>query len=341
MSGADLDGDGPTRSGGTHGPQTPPAIAIVGPTAVGKTAVAVALARQIGAEIVSADSMQVYRYLDIGTAKPTVGERAQAAFHLIDIVDPDQEWTLADYKAAAEPALAEIAGRGRMPLIVGGTGLYVRAVTTRLDIPSVRPNPELRARLQGQAEEHGTPWLHARLASIDPVAAGRIHVNDLGRIVRALEVHETLGVTLSELHARNRRDEERSEGRPVIVGLNYADRRLLYARIDRRVDAMIRMGLEGEVRGLIERGYGTDLRPMQSLGYRHIGQYLAGTLAWDDAVDLMKRDTRHYARRQLIWFRGDPRVQWVEVDQCDTDTVAARVLAILSRDSRLAEDNRR
>ena len=304
-------------------------VALVGPTAAGKTAVGILLARRFGGEIISADSVQVYRKLDIGTAKPTAEERAQATFHLVDVADPDQEWTLSDVQEAESTAQADIVGRGHLPLIVGGTGLYVRAMTTQLDLPTVPPNEEFRERWRKLAEEHGNEYVHAELAKIDPEAAARIHVNDTKRAIRALEVFEGTGKTLSALHAKNR--EEATSAPTLNVGLNYDDRRILYTRIEQRVDVMMSEGLEDEVRGLVDAGYGSELKSMQSLGYRHMCEYLAGNMSMVDAVDLLKRDTRHFARRQLIWFRGDDRVQWVSMDGKSYDQIADEVAPMIER----------
>lgn len=304
-------------------------IALVGPTAAGKTAVGVLLAQRLGAEIVSADSVQVYRRLDIGAAKPTAAERALARFHLVDIVDPDRDWTLSDTQAAAAEAAREIEERGNLPLIVGGTGLYIRALTTHLDIPTVPPNEELRERWRGVAVEHGNTRVHGELAKVDPEAAARIHVNDLKRTIRALEVYAALGTTLSALHARNQAKAEAKQS--LIIGLNYADRRELYSRIEKRVDRMMEEGLEGEVRALLDDGYSPELKSMQSLGYRHMCEYIAGNLSSAEAVDSLKRDTRHFARRQLIWFRGDARVRWILLDDKSLEQAADEAGLLIER----------
>jgi tRNA dimethylallyltransferase len=287
-------------------------IALVGPTAVGKTAVGIMLAERLGAEIISADSVQVYRRLDIGAAKPTAEERRQTRFHLMDVVDPDGEWTLADVQKAGDAAHDDIITRGRVPLIVGGTGLYARALTTRLDIPTVPPDEPFRERWRGFARERGNLALQAELARVDPVAAGRIHGNDVKRMIRALEVFAALGMPMSDLHAEN----QASAGTvpALVIALNYTDRRSLYARIEGRVDGMMAAGFEDEVRGLLAAGYSTELRSLQSLGYRHLCAYLTGACDLATAVGDLKRDTRHFARRQLIWFRGDPRVHWLFMD---------------------------
>ncbi len=285
-------------------------IALVGPTASGKTAVGIALAQRLGAEIISADSVQVYRHLDIGTAKPDGQERAQAVFHALDVADPDEDWTLADFQRLGERLCPEIAARGNVPLIVGGTGLYVRALTTHLDLPAVPPDEAFRARRREFARVEGNAALLDALARVDPETAARLHVNDVGRQIRALEVHASLGKTLTELHTENR---ARQVGdAPRLFGLSFENRDALYARIDARVDQMLAGGLLDEVRALLARGYSAGLKPMASLGYRQMVAFLAGECGWEAAVAAMKQETRRFARRQMIWFRADARIRWVE-----------------------------
>ena len=302
-------------------------IALVGPTASGKTAVAVHLAQHLGAEIVSADSMQVYRYMDIGTAKPTSKEQAQAVFYAIDVADPDQEWTLADYQRLGEAACAEISERGSIPLLVGGTGLYIRALTTRLDIPPAPPDEEFRARWRGFALEHGNEALLAQVGKIDPETAARLHVNDIGRQIRALEVFAATGRTMTDLHAENQANQ--SPEQPILFGLHFADRDHLYDRIDTRVDLMLASGFLEEVRGLRERGYAASLKAMQALGYRQINAFLAGDLLWDAAVAEIKQETRRFSKRQLIWFRGDKRVRWITADGRTPEQLADEISKII------------
>ncbi len=287
-------------------------VALIGPTASGKTAVGVCLARQRGGEIVSADSMQVYRRMNIGTAKPTAEEREQAVFHGVDVADPNDEWTLADYQALGEAACVDIHARGQTPLIVGGTGLYVRALTTRLEIPAVPPDETFRTKWREFAKTNGHDALLAEVAKTDPDTAARLHVNDIGRQIRALEVYAATGRTLTELHKGNQARMPKQS--PRLFGLTFADREALYQRIDTRVDAMLAEGLADEVRGLIDAGYAPTLKPMQALGYKQICAYLAGDTDLDTAATLIKQETRRFAKRQLIWFRGDPRVQWIEAD---------------------------
>ena len=302
-------------------------IALVGPTASGKTAVGIQLAMHLGAEIVSTDSMQVYRHMDIGTAKPTSEERLQAVFHAIDVVDPDQEWTLADYQRLGDAACTEIFGRGSIPLLVGGTGLYVRSLTTRLDIPAAPPDEEFRARWRGFAQEHGNEALLAQVGKIDPQTAARLHVNDIGRQIRALEVFAATGRTMTDLHAENQANQSLEQ--PMLFGLHFADRDYLYDRIDTRVDQMLASGLLGEVRGLRERGYPASLKPMQALGYRQINSFLAGDLLWDAAVAEIKQETRRFSKRQMIWFRGDKRVRWIIADGRSPEQLADEISKII------------
>lgn len=301
-------------------------IALVGPTASGKTAVSIVLARQIGAEIISADSMQVYRRMDIGTAKPTAEEQRRAVFHAISVADPDDDWTLADFQRLGDASCAEIASRGLRPLVAGGTGLYVRALTTQLDIPAAPPDESLRQKWREFAERHGNPALLAEVAKIDPETAARLHVNDIGRQIRALEVYSATGRTLTALHAENK--ETQSAESPQMFGLRFSDRERLYERINTRVDQMIAEGLRAEVETLLNAGYSAALKPMQSLGYRHMTAFLAGDTDWDTARETLKQDTRRFAKRQMIWFRGDPRVQWLDADGQTAEQLAETIFQL-------------
>ncbi len=287
----------------------------------------VLLAGLLGAEIISADSMQVYRRMDIGTAKPTAEEQSRAVFHAINVVGPDEDWTLADYQRLGEHACRDIAGRGRVPLIVGGTGLYVRALTTHLDIPAASPNEALRRQWREFAETHGNTALLAEVARIDPETAARLHVNDIGRQIRALEVYAATGRTLTALHAENRAKQTLDP--PRLFGLRFADRELLYQRIDSRVDAMLTDGLLGEVQSLLDAGYSAKLKPMQSLGYRHMTTFLRGDCDWNTVVETMKQDTRRFAKRQMIWFRGDARVHWLDADNRSAEQLADTIFRLI------------
>lgn len=288
-----------------------PLLAIVGPTAIGKTALAIALARALDGEIVSTDSRQVYRQMDIGTAKPTAQERAAAPHHLIDVVDPDDEFSLAIYQDMAYAAMAAIAARGRLPLLVGGTGQYLAALLEGWQIPRVAPQPELRAALEREAAEHGAAALHARLARVDPEAAAGILPTNLRRIVRALEVYHVTGEPIS---AQQVKRPPPYRARTLWLTLPTGE---LYRRIDARVDAMLAGGLVEEVRGLLARGYGWELPAMSGLGYRELQPFFAGQSTLAEAVERLKYDTHAFARRQPNWFRRLPDVTRLRTDAPD------------------------
>lgn len=281
----------------------PPLLAIVGPTAVGKTALAIALARRIGGEIVSADSRQIYRHMDIGTAKPTPEEREAVPHHLIDIRNPDEEFSLATYQELALAALAAITARGRVPLLVGGTGQYLAAVLEGWQIPRVAPHPELRASLEREAAEGGVETLHARLAAVDPIAAARIPATNVRRLVRALEVYTLTGQPIS---AQQRREPPPYQIRTIWLT---RPRNELYARADARVEAMIAAGLVDEVARLLATGYGWNLPAMSSLGYIQFRPYFEGQASPAACIERLKFDTHAFIRRQAAWFRRLPNVE--------------------------------
>lgn len=285
----------------------PKLLVIVGPTAVGKTALSIRLGQALDGEIISADSRQIYRHMDIGTAKPTSDERARVPHHLIDVVDPDQVLTLAQYKRLAAEAIQDVSSRGKLPILVGGTGLYVRAVTEGWTVPEVPPDGALRQRLREEAERLGHQALHASLARVDPVAADRIDPRNVRRVIRALEVHHQTGIPISRLQRK------RPPGYALLkIGLTMP-RPALYRRIDARIDRMIEQGLEAEVRWLLSRGYDYDLPSMSALGYQEIGQYLRGQLSLEEAVALIKRNTRRLVRKQHNWFQlTDKSIHWFD-----------------------------
>ncbi len=297
---------------------------IAGPTAVGKTQVALALARGMPAEIVCADSRILYRGLDIGTAKPSRADREAVPHHLLDVADPDQVVTLAEYQHLAIRALEEIRGRARLPLLVGGTGLYIRAVVDGLVIPPVAPQWVLRAELEEEERTSGPGTLHQRLAQVDPEAASRIHPRNIRRIIRALEVQAQTGVPMSAL-----RRAAPAPAEPVVMVALTLDRARLYNRIDRRIDAQLAAGLIEEVRALLRSGYTRTLPALQAIGYKEIVAYVDGAHSREDAVSLLRRNTRHYAKRQLTWFRADPRYRWLDVGDDPPARVAERILAML------------
>ena len=289
--------------------QRSPLIVIVGPTAVGKTSLALRLGQTLDAEVVSADSRQVYRGMDIGTAKPTLEERRLVPHHLIDVVDPDEPFGLAQYQTMAYAAIDDVLARGRLPLLVGGSGQYVRAVVEGWGIPRVPPDQELRDELYRQAEAQGSEALHARLSALDPVAAERIDPRNVRRVVRALEVCLCTGERISDLQRRRP-----PPYRILQIGLTMP-RPSLYRRIDERVDRMLAAGLVAEVQSLVARGYDYELPSMSGLGYRQIGAYLRGEISLDEAVHLIKRETRRFVRQQYNWFRlDDERIRWFDVE---------------------------
>ena len=307
--------------------ERPPVVVVTGPTGSGKTALAIELGERFGGEIVNADSMQVFRYMDIGTAKPTVEERARLPHHLFDVADPDEPYSAGRYAKEARAAAERIHARGRVVMLTGGTGLYIRAFLDGL-IETGRVDPALRERLeqeQRKAAEEGDPTrLHRRLAEFDAEAAGRIHPNDVRRTVRALEILEQSGQRASSV-----REAHGFRDRPFRVLHLCIDpgRETLAARIDRRAEAMIEAGLLREVRDLRERGYGPELKPMQSIGYRHIQPVVDGADTLVNALAAMKTDTRRFARRQRTWIRAVPGVHWH--DPADAEAIVRRVEAFL------------
>ncbi len=280
----------------------PPLIAIVGPTAVGKTALSLELAHRLYAEIVSADSRQVYRRMDIGTAKPTLAERAAVVHHLIDIVDPDDEFSLAIYLDRARAALEDITARGKVPLLVGGTGQYLAALLEGWQIPRVPPQPELRAALEQEAHEYGAMALHARLAQVDPPAAAAIMPDNVRRVIRALEVYLITGEPISA--------QQTCQPPPYHIQTLWLQlpRAELYARIDARVDAMMAAGLLAEVQALLAAGYTWELPALSSLGYIQFRPYFAGSTELALCVQQLKYDTHAFARRQAGWFKRLPNI---------------------------------
>ncbi|MEI7645390.1 MAG: tRNA (adenosine(37)-N6)-dimethylallyltransferase MiaA [Chloroflexales bacterium] len=281
----------------------PTLTVIVGPTAVGKTALAIAMARRVGGEIVSADSRQIYRGMDIGTAKPTPAELAGAAHHLIDIRDPDEEFSLAAYQDLAMAVIADIVARGRTPLLVGGTGQYLAAVLEGWQIPRVPPQPELRAELEREAAALGAEALHARLADVDPSAAAQIAPRNLRRVIRALEVYAVSGEPIS---AQQTRQPPPYRIRTIWLSRERAE---IYQRADARVDAMLAAGLAAEVAGLRDLGYGWELPAMSSLGYIQLRPFLEGQASLDVCAERLKFDTHSFIRRQGAWFRRLPNLE--------------------------------
>lgn len=287
-------------------------IVLAGPTGIGKTSLSLYLAEKLGCEIISMDSMQVYKYMDIGTAKPGVRERERVVHHLIDIVDPADTYNVGRFIRDAGRAIEDIAGRGRLPLLVGGTGLYMKGLLEGLSSVPQIPE-EVREKIKKQLEDYGNEELFRKLQEVDPVTADRISVNDTQRLSRALEIFETAGRPWSDFIAEDEKKclwgEERYN--PLKLGLN-CPRETLYDRINRRTGKMIEDGLIQEVEGLLAGGYSADLPAMQAIGYQHMTKYLEGIWDKDEAIDLMARDTRRYAKRQLTWFSKDTEINWFQ-----------------------------
>ena len=304
-----------------------PSIAIVGPTAVGKTELAIELCRRFGGEVINADSRQVYRCMDIGTAKATAVEQFQAPHHLIDLLEPSEHFSLGSFLPLAKSASDDIVGRGLIPFLTGGTGQYVWAMLEEQSVPPVPPNQELREDLEREAsEEDGAQALHDRLREIDPARADALDARNVRRVIRALEIHHATGRKPSELGAP-----AADAGRSLVLGLTM-DRKALYRRIDDRVDAMMKAGFLAEVEGLVAAGVPTEQGALDSPGYRELGLYLLGELTLEEAVFRTKTQTHRLARRQYTWFKpSDRRITWLDVTAPRlAQRAAERVLAYLS-----------
>lgn len=283
-------------------------VAVIGPTAIGKTRLALRLAQDFNGEIVNADSRQVYRFMDIGTAKPSLSDRATIPHHLIDIVNPDEPFSLALYKNLASEAMDNIQQRGKLSLIVGGSGLYIWSVLEGWMIPEVPPNTQFRQRLENIASEKGVGTLFEELRKVDPIAATKIMPTNLRRIIRALEIYQATGQPPSQSRQR-----KLPPFPTMIIGLT-TDRKALYNMIDSRVDEIITNGLVDEVKDLIARGYSFDLPSMSGIGYRQIGMFLRGEIGLPEAMQQIKYETHQFARRQYAWFHlDDTRIHWFDV----------------------------
>ncbi|MBU0486102.1 MAG: tRNA (adenosine(37)-N6)-dimethylallyltransferase MiaA [Proteobacteria bacterium] len=288
-----------------------PFIAIIGPTAIGKTNLSLKIAHDFTCEIISVDSMQIYRYMDIGTAKPSQVERETVPHHLFDIVDPDEDYQAARFVYDAEMACEEIIKRGHIPLLVGGTGLYIRCFQEGLFNKETGNTEKYRLALQQEVIEKGPQHLYRQLEINDPDSAMRIHPNDTNRIIRALEIYQSTGTTWSE-YIKKQQNNLKDQIAPrnfLKIGLT-CDRKILYDRINQRVEMMAEQGLIKEVESLLAKGYSPELKSMQSIGYRHIINFLENRWSWSETMRLLARDTRHYAKRQFTWFNKDPSIQW-------------------------------
>ena len=293
-----------------------PLLVLTGPTAVGKTELSIKLAKALNGEIVSADSMQVYRHMDIGSAKITKEEMQGVPHHLIDVLEPWEEFHAAAFQRMAKEALEDIYSRGRLPIVTGGTGFYIQALLYDVNFSQEETGGALRQELERLAAEKGPEYLHGLLQEADPEYAASVHANNVKRVVRALEYCRNTGKTMSE---HNRQEHSRSSPYHFLYYVLYTDRQALYQRIDRRVDRMMEQGLVEEVRRLKEMGCTRAMTSMQGLGYKEILDYLSGACTLEEAVYVLKRDTRHFAKRQITWFKRERDVRWLYLPDFDND----------------------
>ena len=292
---------------------TTPLIILTGPTAVGKTDLSIQLAKAVDAEIVSADSMQIYKYMDIGSAKVTEEEMQGVKHCLVDEIEPDMPFSVSEYKRMAEEYIDEISSRGKNVIVTGGTGLYLNSLIYDMDFGKSDANQELRDKLNKELEENGPAYMYEKLVSLDKDAAERIHPNNTKRVIRAIEVAMS-GEKMNDFSKDLRYNKKY---RPIIIVLN-RDRQALYDRINLRVDIMLKNGLIEEVKGLLDRGYTKDMISMQGIGYKEIIKYFDGEYTLEEAIEIIKRDSRRYAKRQLTWFRRYEDAKWFEIDKFDS-----------------------
>lgn len=293
-----------------------PLIILTGPTAVGKTALSVRLAKAVGGEIISADSMQVYRHMDIGSAKITKEEMEGIPHHLIDVLNPDEEFNVTTFQHLAKKAVEEIYSRGRIPIVAGGTGFYIQALLYDIDFTENGEDTSIRDELEALGREKGSGFLHHMLKDIDPKSAEEIHANNQKRVIRAIEYYRQTGEPISE---HNKRERQKKSPYDFLYYVVNTDRNILYERIDRRVDLMVQQGLVEEVEQLKAMGCTRDMVSMQGLGYKEILDYLQGAATLEEAVYILKRDTRHFAKRQLTWFKRERDVRWLNLPDFGND----------------------
>lgn len=314
-----------------------PLIILTGPTAVGKTALSIQLARSLNGEIISADSMQVYRHMDIGSAKITKAQMQGITHHLIDVLEPEEEFNVVRFQTLAREALLSIRQRGKLPIIVGGTGFYIQALLYNIDFTENPGQPDIRRELEELGEKRGSEYLHQMLLQIDPESAGLIHAHNQKRVIRAIEYYQMTGQKISD-HNRGQR-EKPSPYRFYYYVLN-CERSLLYTRINQRIEEMMEQGLVAEVMRLKESGCSRSMVSMQGLGYKEILDYLDGRLSLPEAVTVLKRDTRHFAKRQLTWFKRERDVRWLNLEDFNHDrqAVLAHILEEFSREERAVKE---
>lgn len=300
-----------------------PLLTILGPTAVGKTDISIAIAKKVNGEIISADSMQIYKHMNIGTAKPKIEEMQGIKHYLIDEIELDEEFNVAIFQKKAYQYIDIILNKNKLPIVVGGTGLYINSLVYPLDFTDGVSNWEYRNKLDEIANNRGNEYLHNLLNNIDPESASSIHPNNRKRVIRALEVYEETGKTMSYFKERSQTKE--SPYNLLMIGLTM-ERQLLYERINRRIDIMIEDGLIDEVKNILDMGYNKNLISMLGLGYKEIVKYLEGKYTLEEAIYILKRDTRRFAKRQLTWFKRDDRIHWYNIDEGSKDSIIKNIL---------------
>ena len=287
---------------------------VVGPTASGKSDTAVELALRLNGEVVSADSMAIYEKMDIGTAKPSLDEQRGVPHHMMDCVDPNRAYSVSEYKDDAQKCIADILERGKLPIVCGGTGLYINALTMPLDFTSVKSDERIRAKWEAYAAKNGNESLHEQLRKVDPVSAEQIHPNNVRRVVRALEIYECTGIAKSEQASLDKPFDLPYE--PILMGITL-DRTELYRRCDLRVDRMMQRGLMEEVKDLLQSGLSPAAQSMQGIGYKELVWALQGDVTLEEAIELLKRNTRHLAKRQMTWFRANDKIRWFDATSAE------------------------
>ena len=298
-------------------------VVILGPTAVGKTRISIKLAKKIKGEIISADSMQVYKMMDIGTAKPSLDEMEGIKHHLIDIIYPDKQFSVVAYQKRAYESIEKVTSKNKIPIIVGGTGLYLNSIIYNVKFSEASENIELRDKLLKEVKNKGNEFIHKELEKVDPTAAQRIHTNDVKRIIRAFEIYEYNRTSKT----KNQEQQKKSPAKYdfIIIGLTMG-REIIYKRINERVDIMFERGLVKEVKNLIKRGYGMHNTSMQALGYKEVALYLKGLLTFDEVRELVKKRTRQFAKRQMTWFKRIENIQWLDINKLSDDEVMEKIL---------------
>jgi tRNA dimethylallyltransferase len=302
-------------------------LVIVGPTAVGKTYVSIELAKKFNTEIISADSMQVYKYMDIGTAKVTEQEACGVKHHMIDLIDPDEEFSVSEFQKMAEKHIEEIHNKAKLPIIIGGSGLYLNSLLYDLDFANVKSDEKVKKYYTEYYEEHGVDKLYELLINVDPQACEKIHKNNVKRVIRALEVCHITGKKFSDMSTDIRKPSNKYDFK--IIGLEM-ERDLLYQRINKRVDLMFEEGLVDEVKELVDKGYTMDLSSMRGIGYKEIIEYLEGKVTKEEAIETLKTNTRHFAKRQFTWFKADKNIEWFDLTTLsDIDLIVENIYSTI------------